>query len=284
MAQLLVSTDWLTEHLADPHVRPADVRWYLLQPEQGREEYARGHIPGAIYFHIDHDLAEPPYSGPGRHPLPKAEKFAVAASRAGIGRETHVVAYDAAGGATAARLWWLLRYFGHDNVSLLDGGITRWVAENRPLQTEFPVVPRAEFVARPRPNWVVDQKTIDALRGDPKTLLLDSRLAERYQGKTEPIDARPGHIPGAKNAPLAANLRGANDPRFLEPAQLRARFSELGANHAEKIIAYCGSGVNACQNIFVLELAGFKNVLLYEGSWSDWSKNPDLPAALGPKE
>jgi len=278
---LLVSTAWLAEHLSDPRVRPADVRWYLLNPEQGRDEYVRGHIPGAIYFHIDHDLAEPPYSGPGRHPLPRAEKFAAAASKAGITLDTHVIAYDTQGGGTAARLWWLLRYFGHDNVSLLDGGITRWVAEARALQTEIPSVPHAEFIAQPHPNWVVNQKTMDALRENPNALLLDSRLAERYEGKVEPIDARPGHIPGAKNAPLAANLRGATDPRFLEPDQLRARFENLGANRAEKIVSYCGSGVNACQNVFALELAGFKDVLLYEGSWSDWSKNPDLPAATG---
>lgn len=290
MPPLLVSTEWLAEHLDDPHVRPADVRWYLLNADQGRDEYARGHIPGAIYFHIDHDLAEPPYAGPGRHPLPRAEKFAAAAARAGISLDTHVIAYDAQGGATAARLWWLLRYFGHANVSLLDGGITRWVAEGRALQTEIPSVPRAESTLAPHasagvapshPNWVVDQRAVDALRKNPRALLLDSRLAERYEGKTEPIDARAGHIPGAKNAPLAANLRGANDPRFLEPEQLRARFAQLGAERAEKIVSYCGSGVNACQNIFALELAGFKDVLLYEGSWSDWSKNPDLPAAQG---
>jgi thiosulfate/3-mercaptopyruvate sulfurtransferase len=192
-----------------------------------------------------------------------------------------VIAYDAQGGGTAARLWWLLRYFGHANVSLLDGGIPRWVAEGRALQVQVPSVPRADFTAQPRPNWVVDQKAVDALRKNSGALLLDSRLAERYEGKTEPIDARAGHIPGAKNAPIAGNLRGATDPRFLERAQLRARFSEMGADRAEPIVAYCGSGVNACQNIFALELAGFSDALLYEGSWSDWSKNPDLPASTG---
>lgn len=282
MAQLLVTPEWLTDHLDDPNVRPVDVRWYLLQPEQGRDEYARGHIPGAVYLHIDKDLAEPPYSGPGRHPLPHPDKFAAAASRAGIGRDTQVIAYDAAGGATAARLWWLLRYFGHDKVSLLDGGITRWIAEHHPLQTETPVILPSHFDASPSRSWVVDQSTVAALVRDQRTLLLDSRLQERFEGKTEPVDARPGHIPGAKNAPLAGNLRGATDPRFLEANLLRARFAELGAEHAEKIIAYCGSGVNACQNIFALELAGFRQAMLYEGSWSDWSKNLDLPAKLGP--
>ncbi len=278
---LLVSTDWLGAHLDDPRVRVADVRWYLLKPDQGREEYQQGHIPGAIYFHIDHDLAMPPYEGPGRHPLPTPEKFADVASRAGIGRDTHVVAYDSTGGAVAARLWWLVRYFGHDDVSLLDGGITRWIAEGRPLQKETPTFPRANFTAKPHRNWVVDQAFVDESRKNRETLLLDARVAERYEGKTEPIDARPGHIPGAKNAPLAANLRSPNDPRFLDSNQLRQQFDQLGANRAEKIIAYCGSGVNACQNIFALELAGYKNALLYEGSWSDWSRNPNLPAAIG---
>ncbi len=278
---LLVSTDWLADHLTDPEIRIVDVRWYLLKPTQGDDEYAQGHIPGAIFMSVDRDLAMPAYEGPGRHPLPSAEKFAEVASRAGIGRDTHVIAYDAQGGATAARLWWLLRYFGHDNVSLPDGGITRWIAEGRPLQKEIPKLAPTKFVAQARVGWVVDQKTVDTWRSDGKALLLDSRLPQRYEGKTEPIDARPGHIPGAKNAPLAANLRGPDDARFLPPDQLRARFAQLGAENAEKIVSYCGSGVNACQYIFALELAGFKNALLYEGSWSDWSKNPDLPAATG---
>jgi thiosulfate/3-mercaptopyruvate sulfurtransferase len=276
---LLVSTDWLAARLNDPRIRVVDTRWYLLNPEQGREEYGQAHIPGAVYLHIDHDLARPPYHGPGRHPLPSAEEFAAVASRAGIARETHVIAYDAQGGSTAARLWWLLRYFGHDAVSLLDGGIPRWVAENRPLQKETPSVPRAEFDAQPRTGWVVNQAQVDALRRDAKTLLIDSRLAERYEGKTEPIDARAGHIPGARSAPLAGNLRGADDPRFREPDRLREQFAQLGAERAETIVAYCGSGVNACASIFALELAGFKDALLYEGSWSDWSRNPNLPAA-----
>lgn len=277
----LVSTEWLAAHLNDTHIRIADVRWYLLKPKQGREEYLRGHIPGAVFFDLDRDLSSPPGTGPGRHPLPSPDAFADVASRAGIGADIHVIAYDDAGGSTAARLWWLLRYFGHDAVSLLDGGIRLWIAEGRPLQTEIPNVPRANFVARTHPQWVVDQKTVDALRNNPKALLLDTRAPERYEGKVEPIDARPGHIPGAKSAPWAGNLHAPDDARFAEPSVLRELFENLGANRAERIVAYCGSGVNACQNILALELAGFKNALLYEGSWSDWSRNPDLPAALG---
>lgn len=280
---LLVSTDWLTAHLDDPDVRVADVRWYLLEKDKnGREEYLRGHIPGAVFFDVDTDLAAPRGQGPGRHPLPRPDAFAQVASRAGIGANTHVIAYDDRGGEAAARLWWLLRYFGHGKVSLLDGGIPRWIAEGRPLETVVPVVPPSSFIARPRPEMFVDRARVDALRDDPKTLLLDVRVPERYEGKWEPLDPRAGHIPGAKNAPLAGNLRSADDPRFLDAAELRAHFERLGAREAERIVAYCGSGINACQTILALNLAGFDNALLYAGAWSDWSSNPDSPVAVGP--
>jgi thiosulfate/3-mercaptopyruvate sulfurtransferase len=280
---LLVSTEWLAAHLSDPNVRIVDVRWYLLDKDRtGRDEYLRGHIPGALFFDIDDDLAAPRGAGPGRHPLPRPDVFAEVASRAGIGAETLVVAYDDRGGATAARLWWLLRYFGHEQVSLLDGGIVRWIAEGRPLQTKAPAnPPRARFVAQPHPEMRVDLKTVDALRRDPAALVLDVRLAERYEGKIEPIDPKAGHVPGAKNAPLAGNLVAPDDPRFLEPAALLARYDALGADQAERVVAYCGSGVNACQAVFAMQLAGIENALLYEGSWSDWSNDPNAPVAVG---
>ncbi len=275
---LLVSTDWLAAHLGDPHVRVADVRWYLLDPTTtGCNEYLRGHIPGAVFFDVDTDLASPPLQGPGRHPLPTPERFAQAASRAGIAPEVHVIAYDDRGGASAARLWWLLRYFGHDAVSLLDGGITQWIVEGRSLQTEIPRVDRAIFTPRPRPEMFVDKARVNARRGDPATLILDVRVPERYAGIVEPLDPQAGHIPGAKNAPLAGNLRGADDMRFRTPAELRARFEQLGARDVARIVVYCGSGINACQTILALQLAGFDNALLYDGSWSDWSRDPDLP-------
>ena len=277
----LVSTDWLAAHLNDANLRIVDVRWYLLEKDKnGRDEYLRGHIPGAVFLDIEADLAPPRGQGPGRHPLPRPDAFAETMARAGIGAETHVIAYDDRGGATAARLWWLLRYFGHANVSLLDGGIVRWIAENRPLQTQVPQVPPAVFVARPQPGRVVNRRIVDALRQDPNALVLDVRMAERYEGKVEPVDPRAGHIPGAKNAPIAGNLRAADDPRLLDPAALRARYDALGASQAEQVVAYCGSGINACQAIFAMQLAGIQ-ALLYEGSWSDWSSDPDAPLAVG---
>lgn len=279
----LISTDWLAARVKDSTIRIVDVRWYLFDKDKtGRDEYSRDHIPGAIFLDVDDDLSSPRGQGPGRHPLPRADAFAKTMARAGIGAETHVIAYDDRGGATAARLWWLLRYFGHDQVSLLDGGIAQWVAEGRALQTDVPVFPRATFVPHPRPEMVVDRQVVNALRNDPCALILDVRAPERYEGKLEPIDPRAGHIPGAKNAPLGSNLRGAADSRFLDPTALRARFESLGASKAEPIVSYCGSGINACTNIFVLTLAGFDNTLLYEGSWSDWSSDPNAPLATGP--
>lgn len=279
---LLVSTDWLAAHLDDPDLRIVDVRWYLFEKDKtGHGEYAHGHIPGAIFLDIDADLSNHAVSGPGRHPLPTASAFAETMACAGIGANTRVVAYDDRGGATAARLWWLLRYFGHDQVSLLDGGITQWLAEGRAVQTEIHQVTRVEFVPHARPEMVVNKAQVNAMRENPRALILDVRIADRYEGKIEPIDPRAGHVPTAKNAPIGGNLRGADDVRFLTPDELRTRYNRLGASDAEQIAAYCGSGINASQGVFALYLAGFEHAQLYEGSWSDWSRDPSLPAAIG---
>jgi thiosulfate/3-mercaptopyruvate sulfurtransferase len=259
-----------------------DVRWSLLEKDKGRRTYAEGHVPGAAFLDLDADLAAPRGQGPGRHPLPRPDAFAATMSRIGVGRDTHVVAYDFGDGSTASRVWWLLRYFGHERASVLDGGIARWVAEGRALETAVPSFAPGDFVAVPHPERVVDAAAVDRLRDDPGTLLVDSRAAERYEGKTEPIDPRAGHIPGAKNRPFATNVRAADDPRFLDAGTLRERFAQLGADRAERVVCYCGSGVNACQNLLALELAGFPGGLLYEGSWSDWSSDPERPLRTGP--
>jgi len=279
----LVSGEWLAAHLADPNIRVADVRWSLLDREKGRNAYAQGHVPGAVFLDVETDLASPRGQGPGRHPLPRAEVFAASMSRAGIGPGTHVIAYDFGDGSTAARLWWLLRYFGHGRVSLLDGGIARWEAEGHPLETAVPSVPSAPtFVPTPHPEMLVDADSVERLRHDPDTLLIDSRAAERYEGRTEPVDPVAGHIPGARNRPYATNVRSSRDPRFLEPEHLRAAFTQLGADRAERVVLYCGSGVNACQNVFALGLAGLEDGLLYEGSWSDWCSIPMRAVGTGP--
>ena len=283
VSDLLISTDWLAAHLSDPNLRIADVRWYLLDPDKtGQSEYARGHIPGAVFIDLDTALAKHGVIGPGRHPLPTPENFSDAMSRAGIDANTHVIAYDDRGGATAARLWWLLRYFGHDKVSLLDGGIAQWIAEGRALQTGVPNEARKNFVTQsPRTEMVVDKVAVGTSARDPHSAVFDVRVGERYRGEVEPIDPKAGHVPGAKNAPIAGNWQSATDFRFLPPDKIRERFENLGARQSEKIAAYCGSGINACQTIFALTLAGFQNVLLYEGSWSDWSRDEKLPVATG---
>lgn len=275
----LVSAEWLAARLGDPAVRPVDVRWYLAERGRGRGEYLEAHIPGAAYLDIDDDLAAPRGSGPGRHPLPASEAFAAAAGRAGIGPNTHVVAYDASGGAYAARLWWLLRYFGHERISLLDGGWPGWLAGGYPTESGAAAIAPAIFTPHPRPEMVIDAAAVEALRHDPRALLLDARAPERYEGREEPVDPRAGHIPGARSAPYAGNLR--EDGRMKSQEELRARYDALGAGEAERVACYCGSGVTAAHDIFALLLAGYPGALLYEGSWSDWSGDPARPVATG---
>src|SRR5688500_8602359 len=261
----IVPAEWLADHWQDPNIRIADVRWYLPHlGKSGRAEYETGHIPGAAFVDLDTDLAGPPGSGPGRHPIPLPEAFGAAMSRAGIGPETHVVAYDDTGGAIAARLWWLLRYFGHERVSILDGGITAWRAAGQPLTTEPPNLKSgAEFVARPQLARVAIKETVNRLRADPSAVILDARAAERYEGRVEPVDARPGHVPGAKSAPYIGNVRPETQT-FLSPDQLRQRYADLGVSPDKRVVAYCGSGVTACHTLLALHLAGYGGGLLYE--------------------
>jgi thiosulfate/3-mercaptopyruvate sulfurtransferase len=277
----LVAIEWLAERLGDPAVRPVDVRWYLTERSRGRDEYHQAHIPGATFLDIDDDLAAPRGEGPGRHPLPAPEAFAAAAARAGIGDETHVVAYDSTGGAYAARLWWLLRYFGHARVSLLDGGWPAWREAGYPTETGTPSLPQMSFTPAPHPEMVVDADTVEQLRRDPRALLLDARANERFEGQIEPIDPQAGHIPGARSAPYVGNLR--DDGRMKSADQLRDRYLALGADTADQVVCYCGSGVTAAHDIFALHLAGRTDALLYEGSWSDWSGDRSRPVATGPE-
>jgi thiosulfate/3-mercaptopyruvate sulfurtransferase len=275
-----VSAEWLSAHLDDPTVRIADVRWYL-GAKRGADEYARGHLPGAVFVDLDRDLARPPQRGPGRHPLPSTDDFADFLARIGVDRHTTVVAYDDAGGAIAARLWWLLRYFGHGGGKVLDGGLGAYLALGLSLSTELPVIaPAPRLTLTPGGAGVVDKRAVAQLRGDARALLLDARARERFEGQSEPIDARPGHIPGARSAPFTGNPRAPGGP-LLPPEQLTERFRALGAFEAEQVICYCGSGVTACHDILALHLAGREDTLLYEGSWSEWAADLTLPAETG---
>lgn len=268
---MIVSVDFVREHLSDPDVVIADVRWYL-DGRRGSDAFAEGHIPGAQFVDVDRELAAPP-GARGRHPLPDPDDFARVLSRLGVTRASTVIAYDDAGGAIAARLWWLLRWVGLDNGRVLDGGIGAWVAAGGELETVTrPRAPARLLKLEPRDDVYAD---IDEVaRGD--ALLLDARAPERYRGEHEPIDPRAGHIPGAKNAPFAENLRHG---RFRPAAELRARYAELGADRAREIVCYCGSGVTAAHDVLALELAGFPGARLYPGSWSEWSSDPDRPIA-----
>lgn len=282
LAPLLVTADWVAERLHDPQIRVVDLRWYLTEPGRGRQEYLEAHVPGAAYMDIDHDLSAPAWHGPGRHPLPAPEHFAGVAARTGISAASHVIIYDAVGGAYATRLWWLLRYFGHDRVSLLDGGWPAWVAGGYATEAGEAQITAALFTPQPNPAMLVYADDVERMRHAPDVLLLDARSAERFEGKNEIMDARAGHIPGARSAPYAGNLSA--DGTLLPAEALRARYTALGADHARTIVCYCGSGVTATHDLLALELAGFTNTVLYAGSWSDWSSNPERPAATGTED
>jgi thiosulfate/3-mercaptopyruvate sulfurtransferase len=276
----IVSTDWLAREMGAADLRVVDVRWYLDPKRVGRDAYTAGHIPGAVFLDVQADLSAPGGGrglAVGRHPWPSEEKVAASMAAAGIGPGTRVVAYDDQSGATAARLWYVLRAHGHDAVAVLDGGIAKWQAEGRPLETGTTTVPRAAVTARLRPGWVVDKPGMIAR--DPGTLVLDARAGERYRGETEPIDPRAGHIPGAVSLPYAGNLTADPVPVFRPPAELRARFAAVGADAREPVV-YCGSGVTACHDLLALEVAGLRG-RLYAGSWSEWSSDPALPVATG---
>jgi thiosulfate/3-mercaptopyruvate sulfurtransferase len=276
----LVDADWLAAHLSDPLVRVADVRWYL-SGKRGADEYARGHIPGAVFLDLDRDLAAHDARGPGRHPLPSPADLARVLARIGVTRDTLVVAYDDAGGAIAARLWWLLRWAGHGGGRVLDGGLGAWTARGHALSTETPSVAPAPLLDLVAGGGVADKAAVDRLRSAPGALLLDARATERFEGRSEPVDARPGHIPGARSAPFADNLT-APAGTMKAKEDLERRYRALGAFDAGTVVCYCGSGVTACHDLLALAIAGRDDALLYEGSWSDWARDPSLPAAVGP--
>jgi thiosulfate/3-mercaptopyruvate sulfurtransferase len=278
--QSLVTTDWLARHLEDAELRVVDVRWYLDPSKSGRAAYEAGHIPGAVFLDAENDLSGPGgrRGGPqGRHPWPQAEQMARVMGAVGIAEGVRVVAYDDQAGAVAARLWFLLRAYGHDLAAVLDGGITKWVAEGRPLVTEVRTHPPTLFPARLHPGLVLTKEQM--ARGEGGPLILDARAPERYRGELEPIDPRPGHLPGARNAPFTANLTDGPLPVFLPPEVLRERYAALGADRGEPVV-YCGSGITACHDLLALDLAGFRG-RLYAGSWSEWSADASLPAEKG---
>jgi thiosulfate/3-mercaptopyruvate sulfurtransferase len=277
----LVTPAWLAEHLDDPAVVVVDTRWYLKN-RRGIDEYRAGHIPTAVFADIDGELSAIPGPGrPGRHPLPDADSFASVLARMGVTPDSTVVAYDDSGGSTAARVWWLLRYFGYDIGKVLEGGIQAWIGEGRPIETTIRArapAPRMKLVSHP--EMVVDKERVKRLVERREGVLLDARASERYEGTVEPVDARPGHIPGAKSAPFADNLQ-APAGAFRSASELATHYAALGVGAKQPVISYCGSSVTACHDLLALSLAGHDDALLYEGSWSEWAADLALEAGLG---
>jgi thiosulfate/3-mercaptopyruvate sulfurtransferase len=276
----LISTEELARHL-DGSWTIVDCRYDLQKDAWGREEYLRSHIPGAAYASLSHDMAAHAAGEGGRHPLPDPAALQKTFSRLGITNGRQVVVYDQETGMFASRLWWMLRYMGHDAVAVLDGGFTRWTREGRPTRPgEEPVAPGV-FVGRPREDMRVTVDEVMSKAGDPSVLLVDARSPDRYEGKSEPIDRVPGHIPGAVNHYYKQNMAG--DGAMLPKDALREQFSAtLGHHRPEQTVMYCGSGVSACQNLLALEHAGISGVKLFVGSWSEWSSDPGRPVQTGP--
>jgi len=272
---LLVSADELAAH---PEWRVFDCRHDLKNTEYGRQAYARGHIPGAVFLHLDEDLSGAKTGRNGRHPLPEVAAFAARMSACGVDAETQVVAYDNEGGIFASRLWWMLRWLGHDKVAVLDGGLAGWKRSKRGLEETVPNIATRAFVPRPR-ALAVDMGAVAASLGSPNALILDARSPERFRGENETLDPVGGHIPGAVNRFYFENLDDAGC--FFKPAEeLRAEFAAvLDGKAPSAVIQQCGSGVTACHNLLAMEVAGFPGSKLYPGSWSEWCADPARPVA-----
>jgi thiosulfate/3-mercaptopyruvate sulfurtransferase len=278
-AGLLIDPDELAQ-LVDSPAPPviADCRFLLGDPGAGERAYAASHIPGAYYLHLDRDLSGPRAETGGRHPLPSAEAFGATLGRIGLSPGQLLVAYDDSRGAWAARLWWLARYFGHSEVCLLDGGWGLWSAQEMPVTNVVPVASHGRRVLRCADNVTIDFVALADETARRGLCLVDARDTPRYAGAEEPVDPVGGHIPGAINLPWSSAC--AQDGRFLDAEGQRARWAGVGAG---PVVAYCGSGVTACVNLFSRAIAGFSGDRLYPGSWSDWSSRAGAPVATGPE-
>ena len=275
----LIGTPELARHGGDPAFVVVDVRHDLAQTAYGENAYAQAHVPGALFAHVDTDLSAPATGRNGRHPLPTPEVAAAVFGRLGIDATKHVVAYDQGSGVYAARLWWMLRWLGHDNVAVLDGGFAKWSREGRPVESEAHAAKPARFLpARVRPT--VNAAGVAASLPRHDLVLLDARAAERYRGDVEPLDPVAGHIPGALNRPHSRNVSA--DGTFRSAGELLAEFEAmLHGRSPGDVVHYCGSGVSACHNILAMMIAGYPLMRLYPGSWSEWCADPKRPVAKG---
>lgn len=278
----LISAQQLAQHITDSAWVVLDCRHDLLDPDFGRSAFAAGHLPKAQYANVDTDLSDksPGQNGQfrGRHPLPERDAFIETLRRWGVNRDSQVVVYDAHGGMFAARLWWMLRWVGHEAVAVLDGGLPAWHALNLPLTIEAASRPRGNFEPKAPLGGTVTVDEVSANLATQQRLVIDARSPDRFRGENETIDPVGGHIPGAKNRFFKNNLDA--EGRFKSPEQLRAEFGDL-TREPSSAIMQCGSGVTACHNLLALEIAGMPGALLYPGSWSEWCADSTRPVAKG---
>jgi thiosulfate/3-mercaptopyruvate sulfurtransferase len=270
----LVSTENLERYLSSWRV--FDCRHDLAKPDLGEQQYREAHIPGALFAHLDRDLSAPRENRGGRHPLPYPGAFLAWLGQQGLRPGDQVVCYDAGSGVIAARLWWMLRWVGHESVAVLDGGLAKWLAEGRATTTAVPHVAHTSYPARLLPERVVGVDFVE----HQKTLLLDARAPARFRGEHEPIDPVAGHIPGAKNRFCNDNV--GPDGTFKSGEALKREFRAIiGDKAPADVVNYCGSGVSACHNLLAMEIAGLRGAKLYAGSWSDWISDPARPVGTG---
>lgn len=278
----LISASDLAPHLNDPDWVFVDCRFSLADTERGRRDYLHAHIPGAVYAHLDEDLSGRLIPGKtSRHPLPEIEKAACVFSEWGIGSGTQVVSYDDAGGALAAsRLWWMLRWLGHDLAAVLDGGWQAWRSQELPLQGGSEKNSKRQFIPQPRPEMIATTEEVLTLLSDERACIVDARTPDRYRGENEVIDPVAGHIPGAINLAYLENLN--QEGFFRSPGELRKIYRDmLRGMSPEKAIFYCGSGVTSILNILAMVHAGLKEPRLYAGSWSEWITDPERIVETG---
>jgi len=280
MLTTLVNTETLSRHIDDPRWVVVDCRFILTDPDAGQRAHAAGHIPGARYAHLENDLSSPVMPASGRHPLPYPPVLAEKLGRWGIDRTSQVVVYDDTLGAMAARLWWLLRWLGHEAVALLDGGFPKWQREGRPVTPELPMIQATQFHPTINNAMWVDADYVERMHERKAGVLIDARADERFRGDVEPFDKVAGHIPGAINMPYEDNLDFSGE--FMSDEALRELYLAALNNIApDKVVQMCGSGVTACHNILAMEHAGLAGSKLYAGSWSEWITDPTRPVVKG---
>jgi len=280
MFSTIISTEELAQHLNDPNWVVIDCRFTLTETEAGRAAYAQGHIPDARYAHLDENLSGPKTGRNGRHPLPDVQVFAQKLGAWGVDKQTQVVVYDDSFGAIAVRLWWMLRWLGHDAVALLDGGLPKWQREKRAMSADLPLVTPKIFQAHARPEMLVDTDAVLNALDNASNLIVDARAEMRFIGEIEPLDPVAGHVPGAKNLPFDDNLD--MDGTLLSAEELREQYLDfLDGNAPDQVIHMCGSGVTTCHNLLAMEIAGLPGGKLYAGSWSEWIADPSHPVAKG---